>query len=146
MGDLTEIEFKVLSIFNQFRTGVTESNILSVLNIDFRIVRVNRREIESAIDKLKVSGLISDMGNGTGFYKIENKGIVHHKYVSEIKDREDNKQRLQDKKLEYDVKNAERIYRTYGTTRAITWITFFVMLILGFLKIAESAHIWPYHK
>lgn len=53
---------------------------------------------------------------------------------------------LTSKKLRLDTSNAERIYRTYNTTRVITWVTFFISIILALLKIAESLKIWPYHK
>jgi hypothetical protein len=50
------------------------------------------------------------------------------------------------RKLRADTANAERVYKSYPYTQFAAWFSFFVMLILGFLKIAEATHIWPYRK
>lgn len=49
-------------------------------------------------------------------------------------------------KLDIDLANAKRVYKTYFTTQTITWVSFIVMLILSALQLAEILHIWPYHK
>jgi hypothetical protein len=53
---------------------------------------------------------------------------------------------LELRKKEIDYHNAERVYKTYFTTRFITWISFIIAVLLGLLKVAESLKLWPYHK
>ena len=76
--------------------------------------------------------------NGEDCYELTYNSV----FIDEIEEEE----RLKFRKLQLDVKNAERINKTYPTTRLITWITFIVMLILAALKITEVMHIWSYHK
>lgn len=54
--------------------------------------------------------------------------------------------KLQSKKLEYDVKNAERVYKSYPSTRIMAIIACVISVCLLFLKLAEALSIWPYHK
>ncbi len=49
-------------------------------------------------------------------------------------------------KEEIDLSNAESVYKTYGMTRFITWVTFAIAVILALLKLAEALKLWPYHK
>jgi hypothetical protein len=51
---------------------------------------------------------------------------------------------LKNKKLEVDLRNAERVYKTYPYTQFIAWITFAIALFLGFLRLAEALKWWPY--
>jgi hypothetical protein len=62
----------------------------------------------------------------------------------ELKEKE--KQDLEERKVIIDLKNAERVYKTYFTTRLITWRRFGISVLLGLLKVAETLKIWPYHK
>jgi len=51
-----------------------------------------------------------------------------------------------DRKEDIDLSNAERVYKTYGTTRFITWVTFVIAVLLALLRLAEALKLWPFHK
>ena len=48
------------------------------------------------------------------------------------------------KKSKIDLKNAERVHKTYSSTRFMTVAAFIISLVLLFLKLAEVLNIWPY--
>lgn len=45
---------------------------------------------------------------------------------------------LTDSKLETDLKNARNVYKSYSSTRFISWASFIIALFLGLLKLIES--------
>lgn len=49
-------------------------------------------------------------------------------------------------KISIDLKISERVYKTYPTTRFITWAGFSISVLLLLLKLAEAIKLWPYHK
>ena len=102
-------------------------------------------DIEVIVNKLSIDGHVLTSASrvkisGSGKDFIEKVGYVKQK---EVKDKLD---ALTDKKLRLDVANAERVYRTYQSTRFIAWAGFILTILAIVLKILESNHLWPFHK
>ena len=72
------------------------------------------------------------------------KDILQNWLISKTKEAELSEKNK--KKLNIDLANAERVYKSYPTTRFITWAGFIISILLGYLKIAETIKLWPYHK
>ncbi|MEJ7677460.1 MAG: hypothetical protein WKG06_06235 [Segetibacter sp.] len=53
---------------------------------------------------------------------------------------------IAESKLKIDLLIAERVYKTYWSTRFISWISFTIAVLLALLKFAEVLKLWPYHK
>ena len=62
----------------------------------------------------------------------------------EIIKKENIKKEKKDLKDEIDLRNAERVFKTYNSTRFIAWATFIITIILALLKLAEVLKFWPY--
>ena len=50
------------------------------------------------------------------------------------------------RKAEIDFANAERVYKTYRSTRFIAWTTFSIAVILALLRLAEALKLLPFHR
>ena len=50
------------------------------------------------------------------------------------------------RKEDIDLSIAERIYKTYSSTRLIAIISCVVAVFLALLKLAEALKLWPYNK
>lgn len=91
----------------------------------------------------------TDLVNGsiqTSGLRITDKGLKALSHYEATTKRDNEILELNFKKLKYDVKISERMYNTYPYTQFIAWVSFIVALLLGFLKVAESLKLWPYHK
>jgi hypothetical protein len=55
-------------------------------------------------------------------------------------------QRAVSQKIIHDAKISKRIYKSYCLTQFITWTSFAMAVLLGWLKLAEVLKLWPYHK
>jgi hypothetical protein len=78
-----------------------------------------------------------------GMYVTEDAKQLLFNYQTQ-KQRQAEEKDLQFKKLQLDVKNGERVYRTYPKTQFIAWVTFAIVIILAILKLAEALKFWPY--
>jgi hypothetical protein len=51
-----------------------------------------------------------------------------------------------DRKEDIDLRIAERVYKTYSSTRLMAIISCIVAVFLALLKLAEALKLWPYNK
>jgi len=145
---MDNLEFSIIEIFSEGKK-LTENDVWEIIKQNATL-RTNSAQVNSIVLRFAIKDdylkkLDSPM-LPPAVYEIKPKGIQAYLHYKKLREKESEEQALQSKKLKYDVKNSERVYKTYGTTRAITWITFFVTLVLALLKLAETLHIWPYHK
>ncbi|MBL7739369.1 MAG: hypothetical protein JNK14_09120 [Chitinophagaceae bacterium] len=109
---------------------VRDLNIENVVDEDYLYLRDELlKNPEFSFEELK----------GSGWHIFKNP-----KYKPESK-REKEIADLSYMKLKYDKKISERIYKTYRSTRIMTFIAFLISVILAYLKAAEVFKWWPYH-
>lgn len=108
---------------------------------DWNAMRESATELYFLRTKMIKDGLIKLIGNG--ITELENKGIEFTTYQSE-RDKSQAKEHRAESKEDLDFKNAERVYKSYPTTRLFAWTAFIISLLLLFLKLLEVFHIWPY--
>lgn len=111
--------------------------------------------LKQALDQLVNDGYLKTDGYHNDYYTITGVGTTFIKnggykaHFERLKQQDDEKKVTESKtarKLEVDLANAERVYKTYNSTRFISWTSFGIGLFLGFLKLAEVLKWWPYHK
>jgi len=133
MFNKTFIEFLLQYYLHKKDEWLTEETVIN----DMPSVNKNKELVSPGIQFLYRTNKLSF--DGRNAYKISQTAIDDLQY-------EKDKELYYFDKLKVDLKNAVRVYKTYRTTQIITWVTFFVMLFLGFLKLAEALKVWPYHK
>ena len=109
-------------------------------------------QVSDAIQVLVSNGQVIDIvienigGKQSGSRKINltDKGALDYRNKFYIKQWKEEK--LSRKKLKLDMKNAERIYKSYPATRFIAWTGFIFAAIGLYLSIARAINIWPFHK
>lgn len=79
-------------------------------------------------------------------YSVLPKGEEAYKEFLKKKEMESERKELEFKKLKIDLTNAERVYKTYKSTRLIAWVTFIIAVLLALLRLAEALKLWPFHK
>ena len=135
---------KILSIAPDFAPFNVSQVVLYVSNWNDE----ERNEANDCSDSIAIILIKLQYASGDYFLELTDKGRIAKAagghFIYQINEK--NKQDLQDKKLKIDIKNAERIARSYPYTQFIAWITFAIATFLGFLKIAEALKLWPYHK
>ncbi len=55
-------------------------------------------------------------------------------------------EKLNKEKLMVDISNAEKVYKSYGATRVVAWLSLIVSVAAIILRVLESNHIWPFRK
>jgi hypothetical protein len=64
--------------------------------------------------------------------------------IEQEREQKEEDARLDRELKQYNLKTAKRVYRTYPLTQGLAWFGGIVAIILGYLKIAETFHLWPY--
>lgn len=137
---MTEDHYKLLNIFPADHSYLSHKEIQDSTNENWDFNR-----LVTLCNDLHYVDYLNGSLNSIGL-RITDEGLEAKKNYEETELRQKEISELTFKKLKYDVKISERVVKTYPTTQIITWVTFAVMLILAFLKLAEVLHMWPYHK
>ncbi len=91
-------------------------------------------------------GYIENIPNNIWHFRLTQLGKIvkdaggHFVYLKQLKNKENadrERQRLNDEKLKYDVKNAKRIFKTYWWTFTFAVVGLIISLVLGILKLLE---------
>lgn len=80
---------------------------------------------------------------------VDIKRLGSKKYLEHITDaynKEKKFEEIRQKKDEIDLKNAERVYKSYPYTQTIAWVSFGLAILLGYTEIAQELKLWPFHK
>lgn len=140
-----ELADKVLPFFNDYdmtniygaftKAGLSNKEIQELRLIDETIFAL--KNTLGYIEKTGNSGqwyLLTDLGRHV------KKSGGHFAYLKKIEEKalaDTERQRLNDEKLKYDVKNAKRIFKTYWWTFAFALVGLFISLGLAILKLLE---------
>jgi hypothetical protein len=108
---------RINTLFNKFNLELIDKNFLvKTLNEELGMIR-----IDSGLYSLTKKGL-----SFVSFEEIENKEKIEFE-----------RQKLTDEKLKYDVKNSQRIFKTYWWTFTFSIIALIISLTLAILKLLE---------
>jgi hypothetical protein len=80
---------------------------------------------------------------------VDIKKLGSKKYLESITDAYNKEKKIEEirqKKDEIDLKNAERVYKSYPYTQTIAWVSFVIAILLGYVEIAQVLKLWPFHK
>jgi hypothetical protein len=137
---MKEDEYNLLKRFPKDKSYLSQRHLDEITK-----GKLDYNSLVDLCNSLYYAELIEGFMSGKGL-RITEKGLKAIPFYEATTKRESEIAELNYKKLKYDVRNAERVYKTYTTTRLIAWVTFIVMLILAALKISEVIRVWPYHK
>lgn len=140
-----ELADKVLPFFNDHdMTNMYKPFLDSGISEDD--IKHNQTKIHETLNVLKNLRYIEAVGDNGSWKllteigrKVKSSG-GHFSYLKNIEDKviaETERQKLNDEKLKYDVKNAKRIFKTYWWTFGIAIAGFAISLVLAILKVIE---------
>jgi predicted methyltransferase len=107
---------RINTLFNKFNLELIDKNFLVKTLKEFGIIRIDK-----GLYSLTKKGL-----SFVSFEEIENKEKIEFE-----------RQKLTDEKLKYDVKNSQRIFKTYWWTFTFSIIALIISLTLAILKLLE---------
>lgn len=125
--------FRLFEIIKQSNLSPSDKN-LAVENDAIEIMLVSTFKYAESTHKSNLFFKLTDLGR-----EVKKTG-GHFAYLKKLADKEIadlDRQKLNDEKLLYDVKNAKRIFKTYWWTFWFAIIGFAISLVLGALKLLE---------